>query len=187
MGRSAEGIVEAKRAIELDPLSPIVHVGAAEEYIFAGKPDEAIQELQRAIELEPHFASAHSTLGDAYLEKKMYPEAIAEFQLALSISESTNTRSELGYAYGLSGRTQQAREILQTFLRLEAERKEDFGFEIGVVYIGLGEMDKALESLEKSIHVHSANFAHLKSDPIFKSLQTERRFRAILKKVGLDA
>jgi len=55
-----------------------------------------------------------------------------------------------------------------------------------VVYLGLGEKEKALEWLEKCYEDRDTQTWFLKVDPLYDSLRDEPRFQALLKKVGLD-
>ena len=75
----------------------------------------------------------------------MYLQGIEELEKSLALKENMSIRAELGYAYGLADKRQDAERILSDFLRLQNEGNEDFGFEIAVTYIGLGEKEKALE------------------------------------------
>ena len=56
----------------------------------------------------------------------------------------------------------------------------------GVVYLGLGEKDMALEWLEKSYADRDPQCWPLKVEPFYDSLRTEPRFQALLKKVFPD-
>src|SRR6266536_1927161 len=63
LGRFDEAIAEGARAVELDPLSPIINVNQANNFIIAGRYDEAIHQIRKALELDPEFGYAHSNLG----------------------------------------------------------------------------------------------------------------------------
>jgi hypothetical protein len=56
----------------------------------------------------------------------------------------------------------------------------------GLVWIGLGEKDKALEYLEKACEGKESAMAFLRVWPIFDSLRSEPRFKELLKKMNLD-
>jgi adenylate cyclase len=84
----------------------------------------------------------------------------------------------------LSGQKIEALMILDE-LKSSLEKDESLAFGIAVVYVGLGDKEKALDWLERALAAHNSNFAHLKCDPIFKTLRNEPRFLLLLKKVGL--
>ena len=65
LGRFDESIVEAKRSIELDPLSMINNADFGNDYYYARRYDEAITQLRKTIEIEPRFYLAHYYLAQA--------------------------------------------------------------------------------------------------------------------------
>jgi hypothetical protein len=52
------------------------------------------------------------------------------------------------------------------------------------VYIGLDEPDRAIEWLEKAERERSSDLIYLKTDPIYKRLQSDPRFAALLQRIG---
>jgi tetratricopeptide (TPR) repeat protein len=64
MGRFPEALVEARRAVEEDPLSLIVNSNAGWTFCLAGQYEEAIQTLSRAIDIDPNFPRTHFRLGN---------------------------------------------------------------------------------------------------------------------------
>ena len=55
-----------------------------------------------------------------------------------------------------------------------------------LLHLGLGEEDQALDWLEKCYEEQDGACWGLKINPLYDPLQTEPRFQALLKKVGLD-
>src|SRR5260370_27265438 len=56
MGRFDESIAESNKALELDPLSPIINMEAGLPYYFRHRYDKAKEHFQKAIDLDPNFA-----------------------------------------------------------------------------------------------------------------------------------
>jgi serine/threonine-protein kinase len=52
------------------------------------------------------------------------------------------------------------------------------------VHIGLGDLDEALDWLEKAYEERDTYMVHLNIDPTFDCLRSHPRFIALLKKVG---
>jgi adenylate cyclase len=67
-----------------------------------------------------------------------------------------------------------------------AARRSASPFCTAVVYLGLGDKQRALDGLEKAYEVRSALLTSIKVDRIYDPLRTEPRFIALLKKIGLD-
>jgi hypothetical protein len=53
------------------------------------------------------------------------------------------------------------------------------------IYIGLGEKEQALASLEKAYADRSMYLTFLKVDPQFDSLRSDPRYKDLLRRVGL--
>ena len=86
IGRVHKSIAERRRALEAEPLSPIISTLQGGELYFARQYDQAIEALRKALDLDPRFAQAHLYLGLVYEQKAMLGEAIAEFRQALEIA-----------------------------------------------------------------------------------------------------
>ena len=82
MGRIEEGHREAKRAVELDPLSPAFLTDPGEAFRFARRPDQAIEQYQKTIQMDPNFWLAHMLLGFAYGDTGDFPSALAAVEKA---------------------------------------------------------------------------------------------------------
>jgi hypothetical protein len=55
-----------------------------------------------------------------------------------------------------------------------------------IIYLGLGDKERALDGLEKAYEARSVWLVYLKEDKVYDPLRSEPRFIALLKKVGLD-
>jgi len=57
-------------------------------------------------------------------------------------------------------------------------------FYIAMVYFGLGDKKKLFEYLEKACEARESFLAFINTWPLFDSLRSEPRFKALLKKMG---
>ena len=80
MTRWDEGIAEADRAMQLDPLAPMPSWMRGYCLVMSRRYDQAIQQHKKTAELDPNFFYSESSLGIAYREKGMFAEAVAEYQ-----------------------------------------------------------------------------------------------------------
>ena len=95
----------------------------------------------------------------------------------------------LGYIHARSVRRPQALSIvdsLQQRWRNTTGPPADLGLAIGIarIYVGLGERERALDWLERSIG-REMYAVYLDIDPVFRSLHDEPRFREVLKRLRL--
>ena len=113
-GRLPEGSAEIERALELDPLSPVVLWTAGRFASCRGDHERAIELLRRAVDLSPQSDRGRWFLRDAYVAAGREQEA-AETALAAAPPPA---RAELESAYRAGG----LNALLGGLLRLEQER-----------------------------------------------------------------
>lgn len=185
-GQFDEALVEIKRARELDPLSPIVSVNLATVYIRKGDLDSAMAEAIRLRDLEPNFALSHAPLGRVYIKLLKYPEAVAAFEANVAIDRSAFALSELGHAYAIAGRRDEALAILQE-LEGKYKRRESLGQYVALVYLGFGDLDQAFAWLERDYLSRSGLLDFLITDPLFDSIRGDARYASLLRRMGLES
>ena len=186
-GRVDQALTEAKRAQELDPLSLVIGQNVAQLYLFRGDVNSAIDQCNRVLELDPNYPRGHEVLGWAYLKQGHYPEAIAELRKAVEISSRKDRRtlSSLGCGYAISGQQAEALEVLKE-LEGKYQRHEAVGRDVGAVYAGLGDKDRAFAWLEKDFQSRSGLLMRIRWEFAFESLRSDPRFADLLRRMGLN-
>ena len=183
IGRHDEAIAEAKRNKELDPLTLSNHVVVGYTLFQARRYDESIAEFKKILEVDQSNAGAKYWLKYAYLFKGMYREAIALFEEAIRVGGSNpSDQIYLGAAYAKAGDVEKARAILQ---QLEARAEYVSPGELPVLYIALGENEKAFASFEKAYAAHDLQLQFLKVDPSFDPVRGDPRYSDLVRRVGL--
>ena len=186
--RFDEAIAGFKHAVELDPASPqtYTYLGGF-GYYMAGRCDEAIVQLKKALEMDPNSYLGQLFLTAIYASKGMYGEAIAQADRVISVwptLEDAQILCFLGWVYAVSGRQEKARNVLNRMLDLRAKRYVD-AYNIGEVYAGLGEKEKAFEWLRRAYEEHAGQLICIKVDPFLKNLRSDPRYKELLKKMKL--
>ena len=182
MGRFDEAIAEVKRARELDPLSPAVNQQFGNRLLVARRYDEAIEAAKRSIELDETRPGGYVLLGDIYATKGQFHEAVAAFEEGVKLGAgSPDTQIYMGAAYAKAGEREKAQAILK---QLET-RKEYVSAALAVLYLALGEREKALARLERGYAEHDNQLQFLRSDPNFDPLRGDPRFQELMRRVGL--
>src|SRR6204780_4166871 len=183
MGRNSEAIAELREAESLDPLSLIISADVADALSVAHRFDEAEQQARKTLQLDPNFAIGHYELGQALEQRHLHDQAIAEFQKAIAISGHSGAfDSNLGYAYAVSGRTEEAKKVVED-LEHRQDQNPSLDADIALIYVGLGDPDQAMSWLDKG---YEARFkASILLRPAFDPLPSDARFRELLRRVGL--
>lgn len=186
VGRFEEGISEARRARELDPLSLPVNNALAGRLLAAGRSDEALEQVKKTLQLDPHFAPAHQTLGWAHLHQGKREDAIQDFQKALQLSgpEDTDLLLDLSFAYATAGNREEAGKILGKLKNLRERGIVPSG-SIGILYGALGDLNEAFVWLEKAYEERDPQLTYLKAGRRFEPLRHDPRFRELVQRIGL--
>jgi len=182
MGRHEEAFSEIARARDLDPLSLIINRDVGMHHYYAGRYDEAIGQAENTLKLDRNFVQAHRLIGMAYLKKARSADAIVEFKQVLARSTSGRDRAMLAQAYALAGEPAEARRLLKDLL---TEGRVS-PYYIAVIYAGLGDQQRAFDSLEKAYREGVSSLVYLKVDPRLESLRRNPKFLDLAKLVGLS-
>ena len=183
LARFDQSIAEAKRSIELDPLSLINNADFGNDYYFTKRYDEAIAQLRKTIEMEPHFYLAHYYLGQALQLKGQLSEAIVEYRKAVQLDEDPFALALLGQAHARAGQRDEANKIL-TQLNHEAKARYVSAYGVGLVFLGLGDKNRAIEELERAYRENDGgNVYNIKIDPMLDDLRGTPRFEELAEKI----
>jgi TolB-like protein/Flp pilus assembly protein TadD len=183
LGKTDDAVAEAKRAVELDPLSIIINADLGSTLFSAHRYDEAIEQLRKTLEMEPNFYYARWNLGQALEMKGLIKEARAEYEKAVALGNDPVPSALLGHLYGGLGKTSDALNILE---RLRAMQKERYvsSYNFALVNLGLGQTEEALNFLEKAYEERDGyNIAFIKADPFLDPLRGNPRFEALVNKI----
>lgn len=183
MNRWDEAVNEYQKAQEADPLSADAYLGLAETFVEMRQYDPAIRYYQKAFELEPNHALAHFLLKSVYERKGMYKEALAEWQKALDLYGRKDISSALSRGYARSGYKGVRLEWLKE-LKAEHMRGQSIAHLIADTYHDLGDKNRALEWLQKSVQERDEASAFLNTPPYWDDYRADPRFQAILRRMG---
>jgi adenylate cyclase len=180
LGRFDQAIVEEKRALELDPVSPIISVTLGAAYKNARRYDEAISQLRDTVGMHPEFYWAHRFLGLALELKGATGEAIAEYHKAFELNDDPVVLALLAHAEVSIGKQDEARQILGE-LTEEVKTRYVPAYAFAVIHLALGEKDQALDWLEKAARDHDGLYStFFKVDPYLDPLRGDPRFEKII-------
>jgi TolB-like protein/Tfp pilus assembly protein PilF len=185
MNRPDEAIDRIRQAVSRDPLSLSMNENLGWAYYVARRYPEAIGQFEATLELDPEFGQALRYLGLTLLQLGRHEEALASFTRARhAIEGEPENQADLALANALAGRRDEAERLLAELTEASSSRYVS-PFLIASFHAGLGNLEPALDWLEKACDGRVANVVFLGVDPAFDSLRAHPRFQALLARIGL--
>jgi len=181
-GDRHQALAYLQRTSKLDPASLWVNNFACELYRYFGLYDEAMAAGQRALQLDPTFAHyGEPSLAALYREMGRFDEAIALYEKAREFTGRPGFG--LAISYARMNRREEALENLNAAVAGWGYRPGDA---IAHVYVTLGAHDDAIRELERACEQRSSALHIVGIAPEFVPLRSDKRFRSILQRIGLE-
>jgi serine/threonine protein kinase/Tfp pilus assembly protein PilF len=185
MGRTTEAFEQAKRALDLDPLSVRVNSVVCWQLYFARQYDHAIEAARKTFELDAAYMPAHWCAGVSYEKKGNFGEAIVELQKTVTLAGNTESQAWLAHVYAAAGQTDKALEILHRLLAL-SKRQYVSPYQIAEIYTGLGDLDHAFEWWNKAQQT-GFDLIYLTAWPANDTLRSDVRYKQLLERIGFPS
>ncbi|MBV9503122.1 MAG: tetratricopeptide repeat protein [Acidobacteriaceae bacterium] len=176
--------LDHEAATELDPLSPRCYRATGFRLYLERDYDAALAAFGRALKLGPEVKHTHYFRGLALLHAGRHNQAVEALLRSLNDSECGLYMGALVAAYAGSGRKRKAIQILRD---LEELARNAFVSPIAFVhaYAGIGDLDRALDSLNRAAERRFLGLMQLKLEPLLDPLRNEGQFIAALEKLNL--
>jgi len=178
---------ELSSAQRLDPLSVSIYADRAYILHYYKRDEDALHAIRLALDVNPRFPLAYFWLGRIYASEARYVDAEAALEKIGPLRTWTPAMAALGFAYAKGGRSADAQRILDEFTTLTRSGRYASSYAIAVVYAGLGDRDRAFAALDAAVRERSHWLVWLKRDPRWNDIRSDRRFRELVKKVGLPS
>ena len=124
-------------------------------------------------------------MGPVLLMEGRKADAIAALEKARDYSGGQQDKlAWLGYAYAVSGRTDDALKILEQLKKMDAQHQYVSPLHVALIYNGLGKSDDSLAWLEKAYRGRDEYLVYLKVYPEFQNLHSDSRFQDLERKIG---
>jgi TolB-like protein/Flp pilus assembly protein TadD/class 3 adenylate cyclase len=180
IGDFNRAIAEMKRALELDPLSVVFSVDLGIAYYFDGRYQEGIAQMRKALDLDPNTYYAYYNLGELLEESGDFPGAISEYKKSVALDADPYPLALLGRAEALNGNREAALKILQ---QLAVSNRYVADYSVGLVYLGLGDKNQAMDWFEKSFAKRQPDLNTIRFDPLLRPLHGDPRFEQLAEKI----
>jgi len=179
-GRHAESLAETARAVALDPANPMLTSCLGWHSLFDRQHDRAITYAAEANAMMPD-SWAQVVRGWGLLGKGEGDAALDALREATHLSGSAFAVAALAYGLAVSGKTEEARAVLDELLR----RMEDeyvSPYDIATVYAGLGDGDETFRWLRRAAEERSTFIVHLAWDDRFERWRGDDRYRSLVER-----
>lgn len=181
-GNRDKALAYLQRTSKIDPASLWVSNFACELYRYFGLYDEATAAGERALQLDPTFAHyGEPALAALYREMGRFDDAIALYRKAGEFTGRPGFGLAITYA-----RMKQRKEALETLDAAIAGWGYRPGDAIAHVHVALGAHDDAIRELERACEQRSSSLHGIGIAPEFVPLRSDKRFRSILQRIGLE-
>ncbi len=191
MGRGDEAVAHSQRARELDPLSIRTNQGLTQLLINVGRYDDGIRQGYRTLELDSTWMDIYFSLESAYHQKGLIHEGIEQQLIVYDYLSSIGFQSaEPAKIAGL--RAAYARGGAEAFWRADIARMRDgYGQEnpcaIASLFCYLDEPDSAMTWLELAYAKRYQALLYVRSDPTYRKLRPDPRFKDLMRRMGIDS
>ena len=183
MNRGPESTEQCKRAVEHDPFDPDLFACLGWHEVWAGDYPKALEDTRRALALNASNTWASLVMGWAYEQRGQYRESIS----AMQKFEDTGLRTAaVAHVFAASGNRPAAETLLAELIE-KSKANYVSAYDIAVVYAGLGETDRAFDSLNKAYEEESGFLPYMNLDPRIKPLHADPRYEPLLRRMGLAA
>jgi tetratricopeptide (TPR) repeat protein len=140
----------AKKAVELDPKLPRVHMLLGEIYLYKSRIPEAMEQFQKELELNPGEAAVYYKLADAYSRLQKYEEAEKLLQRSIWLdATSTGPYILMGKVLQKKGETALAARALQRAIAMDPNNPMPHHL-LGQTYREMGRTEDAERELKLS-------------------------------------
>ncbi|HVF29968.1 MAG TPA: winged helix-turn-helix domain-containing protein [Pyrinomonadaceae bacterium] len=184
-GRGDEAVDHIKKILELDPLSLLTYRRLGRCYYALGRYDEALEYLADALELEPSDYEVLALMGSVLVELERFDEATILFHQSMESYRTLDVLAMVAYTEALMGRSEKAREILNTLER-DHNCAAEHPLMLARLHIALGEKEAAYALLERAVEQHEVDLFGITYDPRLKLVREEERFVRIIERMGFN-
>jgi serine/threonine-protein kinase len=186
-GQGAEAIQALERAVKLEPRSHLYNVDLAFIYQHARRFDEAEKQARATLEIDKNSSMAPWVMAMVLAHRDHdYAGALRYAQQFLERDrERPDAYAMVGWVLGMSGHPEEGRKLLDELDRLGKDiyiRGENRAW----LCAGIGDKDAAFRYLDQVVSEHGPGIVYLKLDPLLDPLRSDPRYKALLRRIGVD-
>jgi tetratricopeptide (TPR) repeat protein len=147
-------IKEAQRAVELDPMNPMLNMEMASLCIYSDFFDKAVCHAKVAIRVDPMLSFHYRILGRAYFHLRQYEDSIKMENKALELGQGRGVNPAwiqiyLSMDYSELGRDKEAQDHIKKLLELDPEFSLE-GFRNRSPFKNPADLEREIQALRKA-------------------------------------
>ena len=185
-GKFEEGERHLNIAIELEPYNAMSYINKYAVLLTAGKFEEAFMTAKQGYDMDPDSVIGNRIMGLAYCYKERYAEASEYLEFASKLSNyAAFNQVDLINLYTTKGAFEQANAIMEELRSRLNDGKYVSPCIMSFAAGFLGNIDEALNWLEKAYDQHDAYLCILKYYPFVPiKLRQDYRFQSFIEKMN---
>jgi serine/threonine-protein kinase len=184
LGRGAECEEQAERAVELDPLNPLILALYGHVLQFLGGLDDAISVYLDALRASPDLPAAHGGLKDAYYKKGMDEEALEKAGMEYALVTGQEITDAMQNAYAEGGPEEAWLLIAEAFAAW-AETSYYCPQCIATYFDMAGQVDRAFHWLERAFEARDPELPFSIANLSSEALREDPRYVSLLQRMNL--
>jgi serine/threonine-protein kinase len=179
LGRLRESLTILRKAAAIDPISTRIWMAVGRVQKGAGEIQLAREAIHRALQIAPESYSGPYHLATTWLLEGQPDAALAALKQSPAIPVRLLATAMAEHDLGHEEASRDALErVIAHYAHLQA-------FQIAEVFAWIGENDPAFDWLERARAQHDGGVTFVKYSPMLRSLRSDPRYAAFLKKVDL--
>jgi tetratricopeptide (TPR) repeat protein len=181
LGRFEEARIPLRRALEIDPLSPVTNFELAQLLFYERKYEESEAQSKKNVELDPNFWYAHLQLFYVYRMKRDYASAVEELAKVQDARGEPDASKLIRESFSGGDWQGFLRKITEQRSRLKL-----YPYFVAGLLAELGEKDKAFTALNEALDTNDQHTSWMKVDPYMDPLRDDPRFKEVLQRAGFS-
>ena len=183
--RFDEAIAAVRRALVLDPLSPIISTALARVLHFARRYEESLEQSLQTTKLHPGFGGAYFDLCLTYTRLRRYEEAL-----------ETNDRNARAGAppavihlmrlqiFAEMGEMKKARNEFDALISSGDKLGVGGNLYMGMAHAALGDVDEAFKMFEESLRIKEPQLVYAQCEPSIDLVREDPRYNDLIRGIG---
>ena len=192
LGRTGEARQQITLARQSDDYSKDVRLRTEIVYLFIRDYTAGIAHSKETLNIHPDYNDSRILLATYYALSGDYPRAVMELDKVMprpgEVSKSPMSPLMISWGmgvYAIASASEKAKTLIPE-LESYLENQLFCTYELGLVYVHLGEFDKAYEWFHRSMDDRAICMPYIKVDPRMDPFRTDSRYLSMLNRVGLN-